>query len=130
LRGFTFDAGALIALERRTAFMLGILAEGLAGTVEVVIPRTVIAQVWRGTARQANINPLIKTGRGRAAPVSIDELTDERAKEIGIRIGETSHPGIVDVHVAVVAGERGHAVVTSDDDDIARVDPDLVIVHV
>lgn len=130
MRGFTFDAGALIALERRTAFMLGILAEGLAGTVEVVIPRTVIAQVWRGTARQANINRLLKAARGRAAPVTVDELTDERAKEIGIRIGETSHPDIVDVHVAVVAGERGHAVLTSDDDDIARVDPDLVIVRV
>jgi hypothetical protein len=45
-------------------------------------------------------------------------------------INETSHADIVDVHVALVAAERGHAVLTSDDKDIAKVDGDLIIVHV
>jgi predicted nucleic acid-binding protein len=130
LRGFVLDAGAFIALERRTPLMLGILRKVLAGRVEVVVPRTVIAQVWRGTPAQTNVNRLIKAGRRRGGPVIIDELTADRAKQIGVRIGQTSHPDIVDVHVAVVAAERGHAVLTSDDNDIARVDTDLVIVHV
>ena len=60
----------------------------------------------------------------------IDELTAERAKQIGVTIGKTSHPDIVDVHVALAADERGHAVLTSDDADIASVNPDLVLVHV
>jgi hypothetical protein len=51
-------------------------------------------------------------------------------QEIGITIGATSHPDIGDVHVALAAAERGHAVLTSDDADIAAVDPKLVIVHV
>ncbi len=60
----------------------------------------------------------------------VDELTAERARQIGVTIGQTSHPDIVDVHVALAAAERGHAVLTSDDADIARVDPRLIIVHV
>ena len=130
MRGFVFDAGAFIALERRDPLLLGILDETLRGTVQVVLPRTVIAQAWRGSPRQANIARLISAGRGQHSPVIIDELTGERAKEIGITIGKTSHPDIVDVHVALVAAEHGNAVLTSDDADIAAVNPDLVLVHV
>ena len=130
MRGFVFDAGALIALERRSAFMIGILDQALHGTVEVVLPRTVIAQVWRGTPRQANVGRLVSAGLRRGSPVVIDELTAERAIQIGVKIGQTSHPDIVDVHVALAAAERGHAVLTSDDADIAKVNRDLVLVHV
>lgn len=130
MRGFVFDAGAFIALERRSALMIGILDEALHGTIEVVLPRTVIAQVWRGTPRQANVGRLVSAGLRRGSPVVIDELTAERAREIGVKIGQTSHPDIVDVHVALAAAERGHAVLTSDDADIAKVNRDLVLVHV
>jgi predicted nucleic acid-binding protein len=130
VRGFVFDAGAFIALERRVPLLLGILDEALHGTVQVVLPRTVIAQIWRGSPRQANAGRLISAGRGRDGPVIIDELTAERAKEIGVMIGKTSHPDIADVHVALAAAERGHAVLTSDDADIAAVGPGLVLVHV
>ena len=34
------------------------------------------------------------------------------------------------VSVELAAAERGHAVLTSDDADIAHVDGDLVVVHV
>jgi predicted nucleic acid-binding protein len=130
MRGFVFDAGAFIALERRSPFMIGILDEALHGTIEVVLPRTVIAQVWRGTPRQANVGRLVSAGLRRGSPVVIDELTAERAREIGVKIGQTSHPDIVDVHVALAAAERGHAVLTSDDTDIAKVNRDLILVHV
>ncbi len=130
MRGFVFDAGAFIALERRSAFMIGILDQALHGTIEVVLPRTVIAQVWRGTPRQANLGRLVSAGLRRGSPVVIDELTAERAIQIGVKIGQTSHPDIVDVHVALAAAERGHAVLTSDDADIAKINRDLILVHV
>jgi hypothetical protein len=130
VRGFVLDAGAFIALERRSAFMIGILNEALHGTIEIVLPRTVIAQVWCGTPRQANVGRLVSAGLRRGSPVVIDELTAERARQIGVKIGQTSHPDIVDVHVALAASERGHAVLTSDDADIVKVNRDLVLVHV
>ena len=42
----------------------------------------------------------------------------------------SGHADIVDVHVALCARERRHAVVTSDPDDIARVDPRLPLIRV
>jgi predicted nucleic acid-binding protein len=130
VKGFVFDAGAFIALERRSPFMIGILDEALHGAIEVVLPRTVIAQVWRGTPRQAYVGRLVSAGLRRGSSVIIDELTAERAREIGLKIGQTSRPDIVDVHVALAAAEHGHAVLTSDDADIAKVNRDLVLVHV
>ncbi len=60
----------------------------------------------------------------------IDELTPDRAKQIGITIGATPHPDVIDVHVALAAAERGHAALASDGADIAEVNPALVLVHV
>jgi predicted nucleic acid-binding protein len=128
VRGFVLDAGALIALDRRSTFMRNLLRANLDGAVEITIPRTVIAQVWRGS-KQANTARLLKAAHARGAVV-IDELTAERAKQIGLAIGRCSHPDIVDVHVALVAAERGHAVLTSDDGDITKIDPELTIVHI
>lgn len=128
MRGFVLDAGALVALDRRSAFMLDLLRTTLDGAAEITIPRTVIAQVWRG-GKQANTARLLKAAHAREAVV-IDELTAERAKQIGLAIGRCSHPDIVDVHVALVAAERGHVVLTSDDGDIATIDPELTIVHI
>ena len=68
MRGFVFDAGAFIALERRAPLLLGILDEALHGTVQIVLPRTVIAQIWRGRPRQANVGRLISAGRGTGRP--------------------------------------------------------------
>jgi hypothetical protein len=90
VRGFVFDAGAFVALERRAPLLLGILDEALHGTVQIVLPRTVIAQVWRSGPRQANAGRLISAGRGRDGPVIIDELTAERAKQIGVTIGPSA----------------------------------------
>jgi predicted nucleic acid-binding protein len=129
MRGVVLDSGALIALERRDTTMLDLLRATGNGAVEVTIPRTVIAQVWRG-GRQANTARLLRAAEARHGLVTIDELTDQRAKQIGMAIGRCSHTDIVDVHVALVAGERGHAVLTSDEGDIAKVDPELVIVHI
>jgi hypothetical protein len=62
--------------------------------------------------------------------VIIDELTPGRAKQIGVTIAATSHPDVVGVHVAVAAAEQGHAVLTSDDGDIAGINSELILVHV
>jgi predicted nucleic acid-binding protein len=129
--GYTLDAGAFIALERHDTFMMSVLLRGLTGGLALSIPQTVVAQIWRGGGgRQANLARLIKAGRFGVETVLIDDLTDDRARQIGVAIGQTSHPDTADVHVALLAAEQGHAVLTSDDADIAAVDPRLTIVHV
>lgn len=129
MTGYVFDSGALIALERRSSALTSLLSDVVAGRNDVVVPRTVIAQVWRGGPRQASVSRLVRLASERG-PVTVDELSEERARQIGRAIGRTGHVDIVDVHVALTAAELSYAVVTSDPDDIARVDPDLVVVRI
>lgn len=54
-----------------------------------------------------------------------DTLGDDRAKEIGVRLGARGGRDIVDAHVVCCAVERQAVVATSDREDIeALVDPD------
>lgn len=123
MSGLTFDAGALLALERGDARVRELLR--LAG--KVTVPAGVLAQVWRtGTGRQTPIAWLL-ADRDATEVVPLDE---DEACAVGRRIGQCAHPDIVDVYVALCARRRGHRVVTSDPGDIARADPGLDIVPI
>ena len=52
------------------------------------------------------------------------------ARAVGEMCAGSRHADVIDVHVALCARERGHAVVTSDPDDLARVDPALPLIRV
>ena len=52
------------------------------------------------------------------------------ARAVGVLCGLSGHADVVDVHVVVHARRRGHAVVTSDPEDLRRVDPTLRIIEV
>jgi hypothetical protein len=45
------------------------------------------------------------------------------------RDASTGSTDIVDVSVAICASDRGHPVITSDPDDIAAIDPALMLVR-
>jgi hypothetical protein len=62
----------------------------------------------------------------RATGLTLDTgaiMTLSVARTVGAVCAEIGHDDVVDVHVALCARERHHAVVTSDPDDIADVDP-------
>jgi hypothetical protein len=42
----------------------------------------------------------------------------------------TGHVDVIGVHVALCARERQHAVVTTDPDDMSRIDPGLPVIRV
>jgi hypothetical protein len=54
MAGITYDAGALIAAERNDRRMWALHAGFLAEEVAPVVPVPVLAEAWRGGARQAN----------------------------------------------------------------------------
>lgn len=62
-----FDAGALIGLERRIPRVLHLITAAKAAGRLIVIPATVLAQVWKG-------------GRDRQAPLALPL----RRKELGL----------------------------------------------
>lgn len=56
-------------------------------------------------------------------------MTLSVARAVGAICARSGHADVVDVHVALCARERNHAVVTSDPKDIARIDATLPLIH-
>jgi predicted nucleic acid-binding protein len=89
----------------------------------ICIPVGAIAQAWRG-ARQARLARLLKSSE-----IDIAVMTLSVARAVGSICAQTGHTDVIDVHVALCARERDHAVVTSDPADIARIDPTLPFIR-
>jgi predicted nucleic acid-binding protein len=120
-----FDAGALIALERRDERMLALLAEIGEAEITCYVPAGVLAQVWRGTPRQVPISRLLKT-----QAVKVVALDQAEACRVGQLLGRTGGSDVTDAHVALIARPLGALVVTSDPGDIAAIDPNLRLLTV
>jgi hypothetical protein len=120
---FVLDSGALIALERSDERMTNLLKRTRAEQARLILPASVLAQTWRGGhGRQALVAALVNLDPERCLIAIVDSAA---AKRIGLKIGESGHADVVDVHVALLAREHRAVVVTSDRDDLLRVDPGL-----
>jgi len=115
MRQIVLDAGALIALERgeREARAYVFLAEQ--GHATLVTSSAVVAQVWRGGARQVRLARLLTSDLVTELPLDTDA-----SRRIGALAAAVGAADVVDGHVAVIALERDAVVITSDPDDIAR----------
>lgn len=123
--GLTLDTGALLALDHpnKAIAMQGRLDEARRRGAAICVPIGVIAQAWRGP-RQVRLARLIKS-----SDVDIALMTLNVARAVGAICARTGHTDMVDVHVALCARDRQHAVVTSDPDDIAHIDPALPLIR-
>jgi hypothetical protein len=122
--GLTLDTGALLALDHpgKAIVMQGRLDETLRRGGTICVPVGTIAQAWRGS-RQVRLARLLKS-----RDIDIAVMTPNVARSVGLLCARTGHDDVVDVHVALCARERGHAVVTSDPGDIAHIDPELPVI--
>lgn len=89
----------------------------------VCVPVGAIAQAWRGS-RQVRLARLLKS-----RDIDIAIMTPNVARTVGLLCARSGHDDVIDVHVALSAKERGHAVITSDPDDISRADATLPIIR-
>jgi len=113
------DTGALIAIERGDERVRAILQER---TGRLVIPSPVLAQVWRDGARQARLAIVL-----RSRDTRIDVLDENAAKAAGVLCGRTGTSDIVDASVVISARLHHAVVVTSDPDDLRRIDPSIEV---
>jgi predicted nucleic acid-binding protein len=111
--GLTLDAGALIAYERGEFEIRRILKAAFRRGVTTTIPAVVLAEVWRGDAKDAAVARLLKWCR-------IEPLDESRARAAGALRRSTSSAGAIDACVAVGVRERGDVIATSDPDDMRR----------
>jgi predicted nucleic acid-binding protein len=118
----TFDAGALIAIERRSTRMQALLDEIDRRDWQVVVPAGAVAQAWRSGSRQARIAALLSDERTEVVP-----LDDPTARAVGILRGRSGHSDVIDVSVAMCARQHNLHVVTTDPEDLRAVDPELIL---
>lgn len=121
--GVTLDTGALIAIERGDRRLQALLDEATATGSALAVPAGVIAQAWRGSARQARLARFLALGTVTA--VALDEPEARATGALCARAGTTD---VVDASVVICARARGHAVVTGDPEDLAALDPGLKLV--
>ncbi|MFT3854890.1 MAG: hypothetical protein QM733_19455 [Ilumatobacteraceae bacterium] len=112
--GVAYDTGALVAAERNDRRMWALHAGFLAEEVAPVVPVAVLAEAWRGGARQASLSRLL-------ALCDIEPMSEEQARRVGVLAGKAAHDDVVDVTVVEGAVRRRDAVVTSNDEHIRHI---------
>jgi len=123
--GLVLDAGALLAIEKGHVKIRALLRTAQREGLVLRVPAGVVAQVWRGGSRKARVARLLADPTVRV--LALDDVT---ARTVGLLAGRSRHADAVDVHVALVAREHRASVVTSDPDDLRRVDPTLELIVV
>lgn len=110
-RALVLDAGALIALERGDLGTAALVETGLDLGLPIVVPASVLAQVWRDGGRMARVSRVV-------AASTVDSLDERRAKQAGLRLGSRGGADVADAHVVCCTVELGATVVTSDPGDL------------
>jgi hypothetical protein len=123
MAGVTFDAGGLIALDRDDRRVVVLLARAAQRNVPVTVPATALAQALRRPERQARLARLI-----RQPSTSVVPLDRVDATNVGRLLAASGTSEVVDAHVVLCARRAGQPVVTSDPDDLHRLDPELELV--
>lgn len=124
--GLTLDSGALLAFEARNRRLDVLIQRAKDLGRPIVVPAGVLAQVWReGGPRQARLSILLGS-----ANVTVEDLTRNRAQAAGVLCGRSKTSDIVDASVVVAAWIHGRLVVTSDPDDLRRLDKGLTLIRV
>ena len=114
MHGVTYDTGALIAADRNDGRMWALHAGFLAEEVAPTVPTPVLAEAWRGGARQANLARFL-------ALCTTEDLSVAQAKAVGTLAGKAGHDDIVDVTVVEGATRRRDAIVTSNHTHIRKI---------
>jgi hypothetical protein len=123
--GITFDAGGLIALDRGDRRVIALLARAEERGMGVTIPATAFAQAIRNPARQARLARL-----ARQVSTDLRALDGPDATTAGLLLARSRTSDIADAHVVICARRAAQVVVTSDADDLRRLDPELELVVV
>ena len=107
------DAGALIAIERGDPLARQYVLLAAKGAVAIATSSGVVAQVWRGGARQARLARLLRSDV--LEELALDAFASRR---IGALAATTGANDVVDGHIALIAADRQAVVVTNDPNDL------------
>jgi hypothetical protein len=129
--GLTLDAGALIAYERGSRLVRVLLRNAQLEGASIAIPAGALAQAWRDGRTQARLARFLRVGfTGDLGAPTVEPLHYAMARRAGELCARAGTSDIVDASVVLVAKRHGHAVVTSDPGDLAKLDPTLHLIAI
>lgn len=123
--GITLDAGALIALDRGDRRIIALLDQALKQHRALQVPSGVVGQAWRDGRVQVILARFL-----RAVEVEIVPLDEHLSRSCGELCGKTGTSDVIDASVVICARERRTIIITSDADDLRRLDPKSTIVQI
>lgn len=109
--GITFDTGALIALERRSARARKVVERAAELKIRITVPSAVITEWWRA---RTDLRDAI------VSAVRIEPLSEPLAKIAGEALAAVRGATAIDAIVMASAAQRGDVVYTSDVGDLER----------
>jgi hypothetical protein len=116
--GATFDAGGLIALDRNDRRAIVLVARAAETGARMTVPATALAQAIRRPERQVRLARLL-----RQPTTDIVALDRVDATSVGRLLAASGTSDLVDAHVVICALRSRQSIVTSDPDDLRRLDP-------
>src|SRR5439155_19200113 len=114
-----------IAFDRNDRRVVAMLARAIARDLAMTVPAGIVGQVWRDGAKQARLARLLGADR-----VDVEPLDDARARAAGQLCGVTRTRDVIGAAVVLGAKERGDVVLTSDVEDLRRLDPNAALIRV
>ncbi len=118
-RPVVLDAGALIAVDRADRRVIRLLE--LADDIHV--PAGALAQAWRNPARQVRLVRAVAS-----EGIVVHPLDGVSARAAGQLCAATATSDVVDATVVLLARIVDGVTVTSDSDDLRRLDPGIDLV--
>lgn len=123
--GIVLDAGALIALDRGDKRMIALLQQACSKGRTFRVPAGVVGQAWRDGRLQVTLARFL-----RSEEVEVVPLDEELARSCGELCAATNTRDVVDASVVILARGRREPIVTSDPQDLRRLDPTANIVPI
>ena len=105
--------------------MIALLARAFDTGAVVTVPAPALAQAIRRPDRQVRLARLVRNPGTQV--VALDRVD---AVNVGRLLAVSSTADIADAHVVVCARRSGQRVVTSDPDDLRRLDPAIEVISV
>jgi hypothetical protein len=123
--GVTLDAGGMIALDRDDRRVLVLVARAWETGARITVPASALAQAVRRPERQARLARLVRQPTTDVVPLDRVDATN-----VGRLLAASGTADVVDAHVVICARRAEQQVVTSDPDDLQRLDPRISVVIV
>ncbi len=125
MSGAVLDTGALIAFDHNDRRVAAIVARAVEHRDPLVVPAGVVAQAWRDGRTQVRLARLL--GSPLCEVIPLDDLA---ARSVGQVCGVSGVADVVDTSVVLTSRQRGLRIITTDADDLRRIDRRVDVVPI